>query len=146
MTLPDGYEIDTDPARLDRTMIHRYLSEESYWAPGIPRDVVDRAIDGSLCFGIYARDGAQVGFGRLVTDRATFAYLGDVFVLPGHRGNGLSKALVAAMQAHPELQGLRRWLLATRDAHGLYAALGFAPLAQPGNFMTIQRRNPYQPS
>lgn len=143
MDLPAGFGIDTDPARLDRAMIHRFLSGESYWAHGIPREVVDRAIAGSLCFGVYAPDGRQAGFARAITDRATFAYVGDVFVLPEFRGRGLSRALMAAIRAHPELQGLRRWLLVTRDAHGLYAGFGFTPLPAPERFMTIQRANPY---
>ncbi len=143
MDLPSGFVIDTDPARLDRVMIHRFLSEDSYWARGIPRDVVDRAIAGSLCFGVYAPDGRQAGFARAITDRATFAYVGDVFVLPDFRGLGLSKALMAAMRAHPDLQGLRRWLLVTRDAHALYAGFGFTELPSPERFMTLHRANAY---
>jgi GNAT superfamily N-acetyltransferase len=133
------YEIATDPARLDRALIHAFLSEHAYWSIGVPRAVVDRAIEHSLCFGLY-RAGGQVGFARVVTDRATFAYLGDVFVLPEARGQGLSKWLVDAILRHPELQGLRRWLLATRDAHGLYARFGFAPPAVAGRLM--ERHDP----
>jgi GNAT superfamily N-acetyltransferase len=119
------YEISTDPARLDRAAIHRYLSEEAYWCPGIPREVVDRSIDNSLCFGLFAPDGSQAGFGRAVTDRATYAWLMDIFVLPEHRGRGLGKWLVETMLAHSALQGLRHIGLATTDAHELYARYGF---------------------
>lgn len=127
---PDGYEISTDRARVDRDLTHRFLSEESYWSPGVARDVVERAIDQSIVFGLYQHaDGAQVGFARVVTDRATFAWLCDVFVLPEHRGNSLGKWLIECVIAHPELQGLRRLLLGTRDAQGLYAQYGFTPVA-----------------
>ncbi len=128
------YEISNDPKRLDLDVIHRYLSEDSYWAQGIPREVVERAVAHSLCFGVYA-GSEQVGFARVVSDRATFAYLADVFILPAHRGQGLSKRLMSAVAAHPELQGLRRWMLATADAHGLYHQHGFAALAKPERFM-----------
>ena len=134
------YEISSDPARLDLDVIHRFLSEDAYWSPGIPRATVERAIKNSFCFGVYLPDGSQIGFARLVTDRATFAYLADVFVLPQHRGRGISKRLMEAILAHPELQGLRRWLLATRDAHGLYAQFGFKPLANPSRLM--ERHDP----
>ena len=127
-------EISTDPARLDRALIHAFLSEHAYWSLGVPSAVVERAIEHSLCFGIY-RDGRQIGFGRVVTDQATFAYLADVFVLPEARGQGLSKWLVDVILRQPTLQGLRRWLLATRDAHGLYAQFGFEPPAVAGRFM-----------
>jgi len=126
-------EISTDPARLDVGMIHSFLSERSYWAQGRPLDMVQRAIDNSLCFGAYLA-GRQVAFCRLVTDRATFAWLADVFVLEDVRGQGIGKALVAAALAHPDVQGVRL-LLATRDAHGLYAQYGFAPVA-PDRYMT----------
>lgn len=132
-------EISTDSARLDRALIHAFLSEHAYWSLGVPRMVVERAIDHSLCFGMY-RCARQIGFGRVVTDQATFAYLADVFVLPEARGQGLSKWLVDAMLRHPQLQGLRRWLLATRDAHGLYAQFGFKPPAVAGRFM--ERHDP----
>jgi GNAT superfamily N-acetyltransferase len=134
------YEISADPARLDLDVIHRYLSEEAYWSPGIPREVVSRAIANSLCFGIYEHGVAQVGFARLITDRATYAYLADVFVLPAHRGKGLSKQLMETIIAHPEVQGLRRWMLATRDAHQLYARYGFTPVAKPDRLM--ERHDP----
>lgn len=134
------YEISTDRARLDVALIHRWLSEDSYWAKGVPRDVVERSIENALCFGIYDGNGAQVGFARVITDKATFAYLADVFVLEAHRGKGLSKTLMAEILAHPELQDLRRWLLATWDAHGLYAQFGFTPLDRPERIM--ERRDP----
>lgn len=130
----DGFAIDTDPARLDRAAIHRFLAEESYWSAGIGRARLDRAIDASIPFGLEAPDGAQAGFARVVTDRATFAYLADVFVLAPWRGRGLGVWLVETVVAHPELQDLRRWDLATRDAHGLYRRVGFVP-ADPAREM-----------
>lgn len=135
------YEIDWNPARLDLDLIHGLLSK-SYWSPGVPREIVARAIAGSLCCGLYLGDG-QVGFGRWVTDRATFAYLADVFVLEAHRGQGLGKRLVSAMLAHPELKDVRRHMLMTRDAHPLYALHGFTALAQPDRAMERTRPNPY---
>ena len=123
--MTDSYEISTDPGRLDIPLIHRWLSQSSYWAPGIPLEIVERAIANSLNFGIYHVKEGQIGFARVVSDRATFAYLADVFVLEAHRGKGLSKRLMTAVLAHPELQYLRRWTLATRDAHGLYEQFGF---------------------
>jgi GNAT superfamily N-acetyltransferase len=130
--------VDTDKSRLDVAMIYRFLST-SYWARGIPLEVVERSIAGSLCFGLYEGE-RQVGFARVVSDGATFAYLADVFVLEECRGRGHSKALMVAVLAHPSLQGLRRWLLATRDAHELYAQFGFEPLPAPQVFM--QRHDP----
>lgn len=124
----DAYEISTDPARLDVALIHRWLSEDSYWSKAIPREIVERALAGSLNFAVYHATEGQVGFARVVTDKATFAYLADVFILEGHRGKGLSKRLMQAIVDHAELQGLRRWLLATRDAHSLYAQFGFGPV------------------
>ena len=115
----------------------------SYWAAEIPKDVVDAACAGSVCFGLYAAR-RQVGFARVVSDRATFAWLADVFVLPDHRGRGLSKWLVACVLEHPELRGLRRWMLATRDAHGLYERFGFTALGDPGKFMEIARPGLYR--
>ena len=134
-----GYEISTDPARLDLDVIHRFLSEDAYWSPGVPRDVVERALANSLCFGLYAPDGAQAGFARAVTDRATFAYLADVFVLPAHRDRGLGVWLVETVLAHPDLQGLRRVELATVDAHGLYERFGFRPASYVERFMALER-------
>jgi len=140
---PDAvYEISTDPSRLDLDVIHGFLSR-SYWSPGIPREVVARALRNSLCCGAYCH-GAQVGFARVVSDRATFAYLADVFVLESHRGRGVSKLLMQCLLAHPDLQGLRRWSLATRDAHGLYRHFGFVPLANPERHMEILRPDIYR--
>jgi GNAT superfamily N-acetyltransferase len=138
-----GYDISTDQRLLDMDMIHHFLAEESYWSRGVPRGVVERAVQNSLCFGLY-HQGAQVGFGRVVTDKASFALLADLFVLAAHRGKGLSKFLLRAIQAHEELQGLRRWLLLTSDAHALYAQFGFAPLAAPDRFMEVLRADIYK--
>ncbi len=138
----DTYNISADKARLDVPLIHRFLSQQSYWAQNIPLETVQRSIANSLCFGIYLGE-AQVGFGRVTTDQATFAYLADVFVLPEHRGKGLSKRLLATILDWPTLQGLRRWVLATRDAHALYKQFGFIALDQPELFMQRKRREPY---
>jgi GNAT superfamily N-acetyltransferase len=138
-----GYRISSEASAMDVDAIHAYLSG-SYWAQGIPRAVVAKAIAGSLCFGIFASDG-QVGFARVVTDRATFAYLSDVYVLEEHRGRGLATWLMEAVVAHPELQGLRRFVLATRDAHRLYEKFAFVPLARPEIFMEINRPGIYLP-
>lgn len=143
-TMSDDVEVSFDASRLDVDVIHGFLAT-TYWSPGIPRAIVERAIAGSLCVGAYA-GGAQIAFARLVTDRATFAYLADVFVLPEQRGRGVSRRMLAALFAHPDVQGLRRMMLATRDAHGLYAAFGFAPLAVPGRFMERHEPDAYQPS
>jgi GNAT superfamily N-acetyltransferase len=129
------YELSTDPSRLDVPLIHEFLCHHAYWALGRDRQVVERSIAGSLCFGAYGRDGRQVGFARAVTDRATFAWLADVFVLADHRGRGISKSLVHAALEHPDLQGLKRWVLGTRDAHELYARFGFVPLVEPQRWM-----------
>lgn len=126
--------IDTSREALDRDMIHAFLAEQAYWSRGIPRDTVERAIEGSLCFGGYL-DGRQVAFARVVTDGATFGYLADVFVLLAFRGQGHAKALIAAVMAHPQLQGLRRFSLATLDAHALYAGFGFSAPARPQTLM-----------
>ncbi|BFI96677.1 MAG: GNAT family N-acetyltransferase [Rhodanobacter sp.] len=135
-------QVSTDKDSLDLGLIHRFLATEAYWCRGIPRATVERAVAGSLCFGGYV-DGQQVAFARVVTDGATFGYLADVFVLPEHRGQGYSKALVAAVMAHPQLQGLRRFSLATSDAHGLYAGFGFAAPAQPQTLMEKLDRDVY---
>lgn len=126
--------LSTDEARLDIAAIHRFISEESYWTPGIARELVERAIANSLCFGAYA-GGAQVGFARVVTDYVGFAYLADVFVQRERRGGGIGKRLMRFVFDHPQLQNMRRFMLATRDAHGLYAGFGFKPLANPQRFM-----------
>jgi GNAT superfamily N-acetyltransferase len=127
-------QISTDKGRLDVHLIHQFLSEQSTWAIGMPIAVLDRAIANSLCFGVYL-DGRQIGFARVVTDCATFANLVDVFVLPEYRGQGHSKRLMEAIVAHPDLQGLRRFTLATADAHGLYAQFGFTPPVRPTALM-----------
>jgi GNAT superfamily N-acetyltransferase len=139
----DGFTVSTDPARLDLNVVHDYLDRDSYWAAGIPRQTLERAVAGSLCFGVY-EGGKQVGFARVVTDRATFAYLCDVFVLSAYRGRGLSKWLVECVVAHPDLQGLRRFVLVTKDAHGLYARFGFETPADPTTYMHIHRPDAYQ--
>jgi GNAT superfamily N-acetyltransferase len=142
-TARDGYRISTDPHRLDITAIHAYLTR-SYWAAGIPKEIVVRSLGQSLCFGLYDTSGAQVGMARVVTDAATFAYLCDVYVLEEHRGRGLGKWLIETVCAHPALQGLRRFMLATRDAHGLYTQFGFTPLAHPERIMEVSRPNVYR--
>jgi len=119
-------EISAQPSRLDRDLVHRFLSEEA-WSPGVSREVVDRAIDSSLCFGAYEDDGSQIGFARVVTDHATFAWVCDVFVVTTARGRGIGKALVAAVIEHPSVRDVRRIVLATEDAHGLYEQFGFTP-------------------
>ncbi len=130
-----AWTISTDRERLDREAIHAFLFN-SYWAKGIPRAILDRSIENSLCFGLY--EGSRlVGFARVITDRATFAYLADVFVLESHRGRGLSKWLMEVILGHPDLQGMRRWTLATRDAHGLYEQFGFRRLTSPDRLMEI---------
>lgn len=129
------YIISTDPSRFDIGLIHRFLSEESYWAKGVPRDVVERAFSNSINFGVFHAVDGQVGYARVVSDHATFAYLADVFVLESHRGKSLSKILIKAVLAHPELQGLRRWALATRDAHDLYRQFGFTLPKVDNRFM-----------
>jgi GNAT superfamily N-acetyltransferase len=134
------FTISTIRSRLDVPLIHSFLGE-TYWSPGIPIEVVIRAIEHSLPFGIYQiADGQQVGFARVITDRATFAYLADVFVVAAFRGRGLSKWLMSVIVAHPDLQDLRRWLLATRDAHELYKQYGFTALAKPERVM--ERHDP----
>lgn len=140
----DGYEITTEPARLDIDAMHAYLTR-SYWSPGIPRETVERAARHSLCFGVYERSsGRQVGLARVVTDHATFAYLCDVYVLEEHRGHGLGKRLMDAVMAHPALTGARRAMLATRDAHGLYARHGFRTPPNDDVLMQILRPDMYR--
>ena len=135
------YEVSIDRSRLDVKAIHAYLTQ-SYWSPGILFATVARAVDNSVCVGAYL-GVEQVGFARVVTDKATFAYLADVYVLEPHRGNGVSKRMMEAITQHPELQNLRRWLLITRDAQGLYAKFGFKPLAAPDRFMERHTPNAY---
>jgi GNAT superfamily N-acetyltransferase len=135
--------ISTDSSRLDVVVIHQFLTN-SYWAQGIPRDVVERSIEHSLCFGIYDGSGAQVGFARVISDFATIAYLGDVFVLESHRGQRLGKWLMECVMRHPALQGLRRWILLTRDAHELYKQFGFTPLKSADRYMELHRPDIYE--
>ncbi|HEY6062464.1 MAG TPA: GNAT family N-acetyltransferase [Chitinophagaceae bacterium] len=132
------YLISTDPSLLHIDVIHNYLSKESYWAQDIPGDVVEKSIRNSLCFGLYEKN-KQIGFARLVTDQATFAYLADVFILEEYRGKGLAKWLMETIQAHPELQGLRRWMLGTRDAHSLYEQFGWTVLDEDTRKRFMQR-------
>jgi GNAT superfamily N-acetyltransferase len=139
----DGYTVSTDPARLDLDAIHAFLSTESHWALGIPKDVVAKSIAHSLPAGVYAPDGAQVGFARVVTDYATFAYLCDVYVLDGHRGRGLGAWLTEVVLTLPELQHLRRWTLATKTAHGLYERFGFRVPQWSNAYMDIVRPDIY---
>jgi GNAT superfamily N-acetyltransferase len=138
----DRFRISTDPADLDVSAIHAYLSG-SYWAEAIPLAVVAKSLAGSLCFGLY-EDASQIGLARVITDRATYAYLCDVYVLEHYRGQGLGRWLMESVMAHPDLTGLRRFSLVTRDAHALYAPLGFTPLAQPGRHMEIARPGLYR--
>ncbi len=137
----DGFVISTDRSRLDVDAIHGFLTD-CYWAKGIPRETVVRSLESSLCFGVYC-EGKQAGFARVISDFATYAYLGDVFVLEPYRGRGLAKWLMECIVAHPALQGLRRWTLATRDAHGLYAQFGFTPLELSDRWMERHDREVY---
>lgn len=128
------FAVSTDPARLDLVAIHDYLSNRSYWVPGIPFSLVEKAAQHSLNFGLYAQD-QQIGYARVLTDYVRFAYLMDVFVLEEYRGRGLGKWLMDCVMGHPDLQEVRRWMLATWDAHELYARYGFTPMARPDRFM-----------
>jgi len=139
----DEFTISTDSSRLDIPYIHDWLSERSYWAEGIPLATVSASVAGSLCFGVYLGE-KQVGFARVVTDKATFGYLADVFIDEHYRGRGLSKWMVATILSHPELQGFRRWMLGTLDAYGLYAQYGFQPLEEPGRVMQIYYPDVYR--
>ena len=132
------FTVTCDQDQVDRAVVWEFLAS-SYWAKGIPPDVVERSLANSMCF-VLLDGNRQVGFARVISDRATIAYIGDVFVLPEYRGRGLSKWLMECVMGHPELQGLRRWILATRDAHGLYGKFGFTPLKRPEIFM--ERHNP----
>ena len=135
----DDYTISTDPSRLDLRWIHNFLANDAYWSRGIPFDVFEKSVANSLCFGLYVK-GQQIGFSRVVSDFSTFAYLADVFVAPEHRQRDLGKWLVECILNHPDLQGLRRWMLATRDAHGLYRKYGFSPLRHPENLMEMRAK------
>lgn len=136
------FVLSTDPARLDLDFIHGFLTQ-SYWAKGISRELVVRSIENSLCFGVYALN-AQVAFARTVSDFATYAYLGDVFVIEPYRGHGLGKWMMECIRQHPRLQGLRRWTLLTRDAHGLYSQFGFTPLKKPDRYMELHDPEVYE--
>lgn len=131
-----GFSISTDQSLLDFDIIYQFLDEDSYWSKGIPSEKLRTALANSLCFGVYHRE-EQVGLARVITDKAVFAYICDVFILPAYRGNGLSKWLLQTIRAHPDLQGLRRWSLATADAHGLYAQFGFTGITKPELWMEI---------
>jgi GNAT superfamily N-acetyltransferase len=135
--------VTDDPAAIDFAVVHGFLSREAYWCRGVPEATLRKAIAHSLCFSAMDAAGAQVGFARVVTDRATFAYLCDVFVVPAARGAGVGKAMMDAVVAHPDLQGLRRFSLATADAHALYARYGFTPLGDASRFMEIYRPGVY---
>ncbi|RAK57519.1 GNAT family N-acetyltransferase [Phenylobacterium deserti] len=139
----NGYVFSDDPARFDLDRAHGWIGRESYWAQGIPRDTFARACANSLTVGAYAPDGAMAAMGRVVTDRATFGWLCDVFVDQAHRGQGLGKALMAYLSDHPDLQGFRRMHLATRDAHELYRSFGFTDLTKPETWMEIRRDDIY---
>jgi GNAT superfamily N-acetyltransferase len=137
----DTFTVTCDHAKLDLAVIAGFLAS-SYWAKGIPIATVEKSLENSLCFAVL--DGErQIGFARVITDRATIAYLGDVFILPEYRGRGLAKWLMECIVRHPDLQGLRRWMLATLDAHGLYARFGFTPLRNPDRMMERHDPNPY---
>ena len=138
----EEYSISADKSKLDVAVIHQYLSQEAYWCLNIPLDIVKRSIENSACFGVYQGNN-QVGFARVVTDFATFGYLADVFILPEHRGLGLSKQFITFIMAYPPLQGLRRVMLVTKDAHGLYEQFGFQPIDSPENTMSIKAFTSY---
>jgi GNAT superfamily N-acetyltransferase len=139
--VPPLYDISTSIDRFDIDLIHDFL-RSCYWAKDIPRSVVEQSIKHSLCFGAFCGE-QQVGFVRVITDRATFAYVADLFVIPAHRRRGVSKLLLRAILDHPQLQGLRRFLLATKDAHGLYRQFGFESLSHPEHYMTLHNPNVY---
>ncbi len=139
----NGFVFSDDKSKIDVVAVHHFLSTGSYWALGIPIETVRKSIAHSLCFGIY-KENQQVGFARWITDCATFAYLADVYVDEEFRGNGLSKKLMTLMLFHPDLQGLRRYMLATRDAHDLYSQYGFKPLENPENIMGITIKDIYK--
>jgi GNAT superfamily N-acetyltransferase len=137
------YLVSDDKQKIDLTFVHEYLSKESYWAQNIPVDVVTRSIENSISYGVY-HSGKQVGFARVVTDKATFAYLADVFIIESYRGKGLSRMLLECIHAHPDVQGLRRWMLGTRDAHGLYTKFGWTPIPYPDRFMQLHFPDVYK--
>lgn len=138
----DQYTVSTDPARLNLAVIHGYL-KRSYWSKNIPCEIVEKCVRNSFCFGVYDGD-TQIGFARVVTDFAAIAYLADVFILETHQGKGLGKWLVECIVNHPKLRGLRKWVLVTKDAHGLYEKFGFRPLKDPGTYMEIKAIDAYE--
>ena len=138
-----GFIFSDDKQKIDPAAVHHYLSTQSYWAQNVPLEIVKRSIENSLCFGIY-KDTKQVGFARWITDKATFAYLADVYVEEIYRGQGLSKKLMSLMLFHKDLQGLRRYMLGTIDAHGLYAQFGFKSIDHPDRLMAIVIKDPYK--
>jgi len=140
--IKDGFTISTEKEKLDIDLIHSFLNR-TYWAEGISKEIIRRSIEGSLCFGVYEND-KQVGFARMITDKATFAYLADVFIIEEYRGRGLSKWLMEVIMSHPDLQGLRRMILATKDAHGLYKQFGFTPLINVDRWMQILDQDVYK--
>ncbi len=135
------FQLSSDRTKIKLDQVHAFLSQ-SYWSPGLPTETLNRAIAGSICLGVYWHD-QQVGFARVISDRATFAYLCDVYVLPDYRGKGLAKWMMESIVSHPSLQGLRRFSLVTRDAHGLYCQFGFTPIANPESFMEIVHKDIY---
>ena len=139
----DDYCISTDRSKLDVDAIHNFLSTQSYWCQNIPFEKVKKSVDNSLNFGLYYKD-KQIGFARIISDFSTMAYLGDVYVIPEHRGKGLSKWMMQVIMSHPELQGLRRWMLLTADAHGLYKQFGWKEIANPDRYMEVHNKNVYQ--
>ena len=143
IAVKEDYYISTDKEKMDIDFIHSFLTR-SYWAEGITKEIIARSIAGSLCFGVFDNKGKQVGFARMITDEATFAYLADVFIDESYRGNGLSKWLMEVIMSYPGLQGLRRMLLATRDAHGLYAQFGFTQLTYTDRWMQIHNPEVYK--
>ena len=138
----DQYCVSTDKAKLDLDAIHKFLSIEAYWCLNIPKSKVQLAIENSLCFGVY-QNNKQIGFARVITDLSTIAYLGDVYILPEFRGKGLSKWLMETIMTYPTLQGLRRWILLTGDAHGLYRQFGWTDIAEPSKWMELHNKNAY---
>jgi GNAT superfamily N-acetyltransferase len=144
--LQNQFIISTDKSQLNMGFIHDFLSKESYWAKNIPIETVQKCVDGSCCFGLYVKENSiskQIGFARVITDFATFGYLADVFIIETYRGKGLAKWLMEMIMKHPELQGLRGWLLATKDAHALYAQFGFSLLENTGRFMRLSAFDQY---
>lgn len=139
------YHITTDISKLDIPFIHRFLSKEAGWSKGIPYEKVEKAVRHSLNFGLFDSD-FQIGYARVITDHSTIAYLGDVFVAPAFRGKGLSKLLMETVMAHPDLQGLRRWILVTKDAHGLYSQYGWTAIEAPSRWMEIAKKDIYETS